>query len=148
MSIVKQPTLSWCLSTPNSLSHGLAAALVVSCFMYTYIPFRREIYGRFITILLLPLTQGLAQPPATSTHSAIQLPCLPSTSGMSVSQRHLHPTPFSFSSSHDSQYSSSSLRFRSSSVVFSRYGSRGICLAGAFAGQCWIVVCRYPKSRK
>lgn len=46
------------LVNPNSLSHALAAALVVSCFMYTYIPFRREIYGRFITILLLTKLRG------------------------------------------------------------------------------------------
>jgi hypothetical protein len=58
MSIVKQPTPSRCLSTPNSLSHALAAALVVSCFMYTYIPFRREVYGRFITGLLLAQLRG------------------------------------------------------------------------------------------
>ena len=85
--------------------------------------------------------QGLAQPPATSTHSVKQDPCLPSTSTMSVSHRHLHPTPFSLTASHESQYSSSSLRFFSSLVVISRNGGRAICLAGAFAGQCWIVVC-------
>lgn len=65
---------------------------------------------------------GLDQPPATSTHSARQLPCLPSTSTMSVSHLHLHPTPFSFGGSGVAQYSSSSKRFFSSSVVISRYG--------------------------
>lgn len=85
---------------------------------------------------------GLAQPPATSTHSARHEPSLPSTSTISVSQRQRQPTPFSFSGSHWSQYSSSSMRFLSSVVVFSRYGSRGSWRAGAFAGQCWMVVCR------
>lgn len=51
-----------------------------------------------------PPPQGLAQPPATSTHSARQDPSLPSTSTMSVSHRHRHPTPFSLTSSHFSQY--------------------------------------------
>lgn len=46
---------------------------------------------------------GLAHPPATSTHSARQLPSLPSTSTMSVSQRHRQPTPFSLGVSHSSQ---------------------------------------------
>jgi hypothetical protein len=86
--------------------------------------------------------QGLAQPPATSTHSARQDPCFPSTSTISVSHLHLHPTPFSLTGSHESQYSSSSLLFFSSNVVISRNGCRGIWRAGAFAGQCWIVVCR------
>lgn len=80
--------------------------------------------------------QGLAHPPATSTHSAKQDPCLPSTSTISVSHLHLHPTPFSLTGSHASQYSSSSFRFFSSSVVDSRKGDRAICRAGAFAGQC------------
>lgn len=80
--------------------------------------------------------QGLAHPPATSTHSARHDPCFPSTSTMSVSHLHLQPTPFSLTASHESQYSSSSLRFFSSSVVFSRNGDRGIWRAGAFAGQC------------
>ena len=80
--------------------------------------------------------QGDAQPPATSTHSTRQLPCLPSTSTRSASHLHLQPTPFSFSGSYVSQYSSSSFRFFSSSVVFSRKGIRGNCLAGALAGQC------------
>lgn len=70
--------------------------------------------------------QGLAQPPATSTHSAKQDPCLPSTSTISVSHLHLHPTPFSLTGSQESQYSSSSFRFFSSRVVFSRNGDRGI----------------------
>src|SRR4051812_38927055 len=61
--------------------------------------------------------QGLAHPPATSTHSAKQEPCLPSTSTISVSHLHLHPTPFSLTVSHESQYSSSSFRFFSSVVV-------------------------------
>lgn len=86
--------------------------------------------------------QGLAQPPATSTHSAKQEPCFPSTSTISVSHLHLHPTPFSLTASQLSQYSSSSFRFFSSSVVFSRNGDRGNWRAGALAGQCWIVVCR------
>ena len=63
---------------------------------------------------------GEAQPPATSTHSLRQLPCLPSTSTMSVSQRHRQPTPFSLTGSGFAQYSSSSIRFFSSSVVVSR----------------------------
>lgn len=79
---------------------------------------------------------GDAQPPATSTHSARQLPCLPSTSTMSVSHRHRHPTPFSLTGSGFAQYSSSSIRFFSSCVVISRYGIRGNCRAGALAGQC------------
>ena len=83
---------------------------------------------------------GDAQPPATSTHSARQLPCLPSTSTMSVSHRHRQPTPFSLTGSGFAQYSSSSIRSFSSSVVFSRNGCRGNCRAGALAGQCWIVV--------
>jgi hypothetical protein len=66
--------------------------------------------------------QGLAHPPATSTHSAKQDPCLPSTSTISVSHLHLHPTPFSLGVSHESQYSSSSLRFFSSTVVASKNG--------------------------
>lgn len=80
--------------------------------------------------------QGLAHPPATSTHSARHDPCFPSTSTMSVSHLHLQPTPFSLTASQESQYSSSSLRFFSSNVVFSRNGDRGIWRAGAFAGQC------------
>lgn len=91
---------------------------------------------------------GDAQPPATSTHSARQLPCLPSTSTMSVSHLHRQPTPFSFSESQESQYSSSSLLSFSSSVVVSRNFGLGSCRATALAGQCWMVVCRYPKSRK
>lgn len=91
---------------------------------------------------------GDAHPPATSTHWARQLPCLPSTSTISVSHLHLQPTPFSLTGSGVAQYSSSSIRFFSSSVVISRYGIRGSCLAGALAGQCWMVVWRYPKSRK
>lgn len=91
---------------------------------------------------------GDAQPPATSTQSSRQLPCLPSTSTMSVSHLHLQPTPFSLTGSGFAQYSSSSIRCFSSSVVISSHGCRGNCRAGAFAGQCWIVVCRYPKSRK
>lgn len=63
---------------------------------------------------------GEDQPPATSTHSARQLPCLPSTSTMSVSHRQRHPTPFSLTGSGLAQYSSSSIRFFSSSVVRSR----------------------------
>jgi hypothetical protein len=78
---------------------------------------------RFLHILR---TQGLAQPPATSTHSARHEPCFPSTSTMSVSHLHLQPTPFSFTGSHESQYSSSSFRFFSSNVVFSKNGDRGI----------------------
>ena len=85
--------------------------------------------------------QGEAQPPATSTHSARQLPSFPSTSRISVSQRHLQPTPFSFGGSGVAQYSSSSIISFSGLVVFSRNGMCGDCLAGAFAGQCWIVVC-------
>lgn len=73
-----------------------------------------------------PHCQGLAQPPATSTHSAKHEPCFPSTSTMSVSHLHLHPTPFSFTVSQESQYSSSSFRFFSSRVVNSRNGDRGI----------------------
>lgn len=65
---------------------------------------------------------GDDQPPATSTHSARQLPCLPSTSTISVSHLHRHPTPFSLTGSGMDQYSSSSWRFFSSSVVFSRNG--------------------------
>jgi len=95
-----------------------------------------------IKSILQYISQGLAQPPATSTHSARHEPCFPSTSTISVSHLHLHPTPFSFTGSHESQYSSSSFRFFSSNVVFSRNGDRGIWRAGAFAGQCWIVVCR------
>lgn len=52
-------------------------------------------HGRKETLL----SQGLAQPPATSTHSARQLPSLPSTSTMSVSQRQRQPTPFSLGGS-------------------------------------------------
>ena len=86
---------------------------------------------------------GDAQPPATSTHSARQLPCLPSTSTMSVSHLHRHPTPFSLGGSGVAQYSSSSMRFFSSSVVCSRNGILGSWRpAGALAGQCWMVVCR------
>ena len=44
-----------------------------------------------------------AHPPATVTHSARQLPCLPSTSTMSVSHLHRQPTPFSLTESHCSQ---------------------------------------------
>ena len=91
---------------------------------------------------------GDAQPPAISTHSGKQLPCLPSTSTMSVSHLHRQPTPFSLTGSGVAQYSSSSCLFLSSSVVFSSHGMRGNCRDGALAGQCWIVVCRYPKSRK
>lgn len=69
--------------------------------------------------------QGLAQPPATSTHSGRQDPSLPSTSTMSVSHRHRHPTPLSISSSQSAQYSSSSLRSFSSSMAGFRNGSRG-----------------------
>lgn len=83
---------------------------------------------------------GDAQPPATSTHWARQLPCLPSTSTMSVSHLHLQPTPFSLTGSGVAQYSSSSIRFFSSSVVSSSHGIRGSCRAGALAGQCWMVV--------
>ncbi len=79
---------------------------------------------------------GLAHPPATSTHSAKQLPCFPSTSTISVSHLHLHPTPFSFSASHVSQYASSSSRAFLSSVVSSSHFFLGSCRAGAFAGQC------------
>lgn len=83
-----------------------------------------------------------AHPPATATHSAMQLPSLPSTSTISVSHLHLHPTPFSLTASQVSQYSSSSIRFFSSLVVFSRKGGLASCrLPGAFAGQCCIVVC-------
>src|ERR1700735_1398116 len=72
-------------------------------------------YGRS-TVLEVPnslkniskLDNGDAQPPATSTHSGRQLPCLPSTSGMSVSHLHRQPTPFSFGGSGVAQYSSSS----------------------------------------
>lgn len=88
------------------------------------------------------------QPPAISTHWLMQLPSFPSTSGISVSHRHRQPTPFSWGGSGLFQYSSSSLLFFSSSIVISRYGGRGLCLAGALAGQCWMVVCLYPKSRK
>lgn len=80
--------------------------------------------------------QGDAHPPATATHSARQLPCLPSTSTISVSHLQRQPTPFSLTGSHVAQYSSSSIRFFSSSVVISRYGMRASCRAGAFAGQC------------
>lgn len=65
-------------------------------------------------------SQGLAQPPATSTHSARQDPSLPSTSTMSVSHRQRQPTPFSLTSSQLAQYWSSSIRFFSSNVVVSR----------------------------
>src|SRR3569833_4584212 len=75
--------------------------------------------------------QGLAQPPATSTHSARQLPSLPSTSTMSVSQRQRQPTPFSLGASHVSQYWSSSILLRSSSVVISRLGLCGCWWVGA-----------------
>src|SRR3954451_6669733 len=68
---------------------------------------------------------GEDQPPATCTHSARQLPCLPSTSTISVSHLHRQPTPFSFGVSQFSQYSSSSFRFFSSSVVISRNGGLG-----------------------
>lgn len=85
---------------------------------------------------------GLAHPPATSTHSAMHDPCFPSTSTISVSHLHRHPTPFSFTGSQVSQYSSSSFLALESSVVFSRKGERGIWRAGALAGQCWMVVCR------
>lgn len=37
-----------------------------------------------------------SQPPATLTHSGVQLPGLPSTSSISVSQRQWHPTPLCF----------------------------------------------------
>jgi hypothetical protein len=70
--------------------------------------------------------QGLAHPPATSTHSAKQDPCFPSTSTISVSHLQRHPTPFSFTVSHVAQYSSSSIRFFSSNVVISRKGVRFI----------------------
>jgi hypothetical protein len=65
-----------------------------------------------------------------------------------VSHLHRQPTPFSFGRSGVAQYSSSSSRSLSSSVVFSNHGILGSCRVGAFAGQCWIVVCLYPKSRK
>ena len=63
---------------------------------------------------------GDDHPPATSTHSAKQLPSLPSTSRISVSQWHLQPTPFSLGVSGVAQYSSSSILSFSFSVVFSR----------------------------
>src|SRR5271170_5145221 len=85
---------------------------------------------------VMKLDHGDAQPPATSTHSGRQLPCLPSTSGISVSHLHRQPTPFSLGGSGVAQYSSSSRRSFSSSVVFSRYGILSNCLAGALAGQC------------
>lgn len=112
------------------------------------------IVKHFILPLLLLLLgshvppHGDAQPPATSTHSAKQLPSFPSTSRMSVSHRHRQPTPFSLGGSGVAQYSSSSCLSLSSSVVLSSHGSLGSCRAGAFAGQCCIVVCRYPMSRK
>jgi len=53
--------------------------------------------------LTLAILYGDDQPPATSTHSGKQLPCLPSTSTISVSHLHLQPTPFSTGSSHSSQ---------------------------------------------
>ena len=92
--------------------------------------------GNGVLRAFLSSLYGLAHPPTTSTHSARQLPSLPSTSTMSVSQRHRQPTPFSFGGSHSSQYLSSSRRFRSSTVVISRKGSRGSWRAGALAGQC------------
>jgi len=85
---------------------------------------------------------GVIQPPATSTQLGRQLPSLSSPSDSSGPHLHLQPTPFSFSSSHSSQYASSSILFFSSVVVVSRYGGRGSCRAFAFAGQCAIVVCR------
>ena len=85
---------------------------------------------------------GDAQPPATSTHSARQEPSLPSTSTMSVSHLQRQPTPFSLTGSGVAQYWSSSCRFFSSNVVFSKYGDLGSCRAGALAGQCCMVVCR------
>lgn len=63
---------------------------------------------------------GLDQPPATSTHSGIQLPSLPSTSTMSVSHLQRQPQPFSLTASKSAQYSSSSRRFFSSLVVSSK----------------------------
>jgi hypothetical protein len=53
-------------------------------------------------------SHGEDHPPATSTHSARQLPCLPSTSTISVSHLHRQPTPFSLTGSGIDQYSSSS----------------------------------------
>lgn len=84
---------------------------------------------------------GVIQPPTTSTHCGKQEPSFNSTSGTSGSHLHLQPTPFSLTGSHSSQYESSWMRFFSSSVVFSRYGGRSSCRAGAFAGQWAIVVC-------
>ena len=72
------------------------------------------------------------KPPAISTHSGMHEPSLSSTSGMLVSQRHRHPTPFSFSVSHLAQYSSSSFQLVHSfssaglpNVGFSRGSFRG-----------------------
>ena len=74
--------------------------------------------------MCLSALHGDDHPPATSTHSGRQLPCFPSTSTMSVSHLHRQPTPFSFSRSHESNHSSSSLLAFSSSVVISRNGGR------------------------
>lgn len=91
------------LSPSSALSLSLSIPfLILPCHAF----FMCAIFGYSILVsmsLFFHLHYGLAHPPATSTHSAKQLPSLPSTSTMSVSQRQRQPTPFSLGGSQCSQ---------------------------------------------